>query len=33
LVCKVALPEHNTFIPDDLQILPLGAAVHPRKLL
>jgi len=30
--CKVDLPEHNLFIPDDLSLLPLGQSKHPRKL-
>lgn len=32
LPCNVALPGHNLFIPDDLSLLPLGAAKLPRKV-
>jgi insulysin len=32
LTCNVTLPEHNTFIPDDLSVLPLGKEIHPKKL-
>ena len=28
----MALPPENTFIPDSLDILPLGEEKHPRKL-
>lgn len=32
MACKVDLPDHNLFIPDDLSLLPLGQNKHPRKL-